>query len=150
MIKLIEGDITKEYGRCLIAHGVNCQGVMGSGVAKAIRAKWPDVYRRFLEMPTGPEMLGKCDIMKVGREGTYVANCYTQLFFGSDGKRYADLQAVESALDDCFFFCNLHMLTLKAPKIGSGLGGLSWENEVQPIFERLNRKYNVNVEIFYI
>ena len=42
----IQKDITTErHG--LIIHGVNCQGVMGSGVALAIRNKWPVVYDEY-------------------------------------------------------------------------------------------------------
>ena len=32
----------------VIAHQVNCQGVMGSGVAKQIRDKWPRVYDSYV------------------------------------------------------------------------------------------------------
>ena len=28
-----------------ICHQVNCQGVMGSGIAKQIRERWPEVYK---------------------------------------------------------------------------------------------------------
>lgn len=149
-MKLIQGDITKERGNCVIAHGVNCQGVMGSGVAKAIKERWPIIYQCFLEAPTGPYMLGSAHFIRVEEDNTYVANCYTQEFFGKDGKQYASLEALEKALESCFEFCQVEGLTLKAPKIGSGLGGLSWEHEVLPIFVRLNMQYNVNVEIFYI
>ena len=31
----------------VIAHQVNCQGVMGSGVAKQIRDKWTNVYTAY-------------------------------------------------------------------------------------------------------
>ena len=31
----------------VIAHQVNCQGVMGSGVAKQIKEKWPDVFKQY-------------------------------------------------------------------------------------------------------
>ena len=32
-----------------ICHQVNCQGKMNSGVAKAIRDKWPEVYIQYLK-----------------------------------------------------------------------------------------------------
>lgn len=43
MIYLNKNIITIQEG--VIAHGVNCTGAMNSGVAKAIREKWPEVYR---------------------------------------------------------------------------------------------------------
>ena len=49
MIRYIKGDITKS--NCdIICHQVNCQGKMNSGVAKAIRAKWPKVYEESCEI----------------------------------------------------------------------------------------------------
>lgn len=40
MIKHIKGDIFQS-GADVILHQVNCQGVMGSGVAKQVREKYP-------------------------------------------------------------------------------------------------------------
>ena len=31
-----------------ICHQVNCQGRMGSGIAKQIRDRWPDVYEAYM------------------------------------------------------------------------------------------------------
>lgn len=42
MIKHIKGDIFQSSAD-VILHQVNCQGVMGSGVAKQVREKYPDV-----------------------------------------------------------------------------------------------------------
>ena len=40
MIKIFEGDLL-ESGANFICHQVNCQGVMGSGVAKQIKEQFP-------------------------------------------------------------------------------------------------------------
>ena len=37
-----------ESGCDIICHQVNCQKVMGSGIAKQIREKWPIVYYDYL------------------------------------------------------------------------------------------------------
>lgn len=48
-MKYIKKDITTvNWG--IIAHGVNCRGRMSSGVAAAIRSKWPIVYDKYREM----------------------------------------------------------------------------------------------------
>jgi len=31
----------------VIAHQVNCQGIMGSGIAKQIKEKWFDVFKQY-------------------------------------------------------------------------------------------------------
>jgi len=42
-MKQIQGNVlTVQNG--IICHQANCQGVMGAGIAKAIRDKWPTVY----------------------------------------------------------------------------------------------------------
>ena len=33
----------------IICHQVNCQGVMGSGVAKEVRERFPNVYEQYHE-----------------------------------------------------------------------------------------------------
>ena len=43
MIKTVNGNIL-EATEDIICHQVNCQGVMGSGLAKQIRSKWPSVF----------------------------------------------------------------------------------------------------------
>lgn len=43
MIKFVNGDITKS-STGIIAHQVNCRGLMGAGVAKSIKAAFPNVY----------------------------------------------------------------------------------------------------------
>ena len=54
VIKEIQKDITTvEEG--VVLHGCNCSGGFGSGVAGAIRKKWPDVYEMFKENGTGKQ-----------------------------------------------------------------------------------------------
>lgn len=98
IIRNITGDVTAPI-KGIIGHGVNCQGVMGSGVALAIRNKFPKVYTEYLALcaRTKPEdLLGTTQLVKI-TDDLYVANMFTQLNFGGDGKVYASLDAVRSA-----------------------------------------------------
>lgn len=124
----------------IIAHGTNCSHSFGSGVAGAIRKKWPNVYESFMRAPRGPKMLGTAHLIGVssnGSEDLFVANCYTQLNYGRDGKRYADPNAIQTSLSQVFNWAQLFDLPLYMPKIGCGLGGLDWDTEVQPIVVQL-------------
>lgn len=112
----------------IVAHGVNCQKVMGSGVAKAIREKWPSVYTAY--MATTPEM-GFAPLVCINTR-LWVANCYTQRFYGKDGEVYANLAAVGACLVYLVNRCREFGLSLYMPRIGCGLGGLKWE-QVQPL-----------------
>lgn len=143
MITYLDKDITTiEEG--IIAHGVNCQGVMGSGVAKAIRDKWPDVYKGYMnngKNRTGKDdnLLGSCHLIQANMKDVdckvHVANCYTQRFYGRDGKKYADQWAIIESLKYVYYWADLYELDVFMPKIGAGLGGLDWETEVLPIVE---------------
>lgn len=98
IIRNINGDVTAPI-KGIIGHGVNCQGVMGSGVALAIRNKFPKAYAEYLALcarKEPEELLGTTQLVQI-TDDLYVANMFTQLNFGGDGKVYASLDAVRSA-----------------------------------------------------
>lgn len=133
----------------VIAHGVNTLGVMGAGVALAIRNRWPavfDAYERNSRL--GDELLGSAHAIRVG-EGLWVVNCYTQKTIGPRGSgRHADPDALRRSLEFAIVHAASCDLMLHAPRIGCDLGGLDWDSEVLPIFEDLNTIYDgVNIVI---
>lgn len=148
-MEYIQGDITNETSG-LIIHGVNCVGVMGSGVALAIKTKWPQVYEAYKSHQQGREALGKVQFVPI-EPGLYIGNCWTQEFFGNDGKIYADRGALRRCLFQALAFCETHGLELKTPKIAAGLAGLNWDADVVPIFELARAAYpTVPVKVFVI
>jgi len=144
MINYIKKDITTvEKG--VVCHGVNCQQTMGSGVAKAIKEKWPIIYDIYMTKAKGKHMLGVADVVPI-KEDLYVANCYTQVFYGYGGGRYASPDAIRSCLADMVVHADYHEIPLYMPKIGCGLGGLDWDREVRPIIEKLDEFFG-SIEI---
>ena len=146
----IKQDITKVTSG-LIMHGVNCMGAMHSGVALAIKTKWPMIYDIFKTMPIGRDMLGQTHMISI-TDDLYVANCYTQLNYGYDKTvRYASIDAVQECIEACFLFAEANKFDISTPRIASDRGGLSWGDEVQPIFFTLNKQYiDVTVNVYYI
>lgn len=147
-------DITTIEGPAIIIHGVNCQGKMGSGVAKAISDKWPAVKEEYLRshditfsgnrIDRIPCQLGDVEYIEANSiNDIYVVNCYTQEFYGYDGKKYADLSAIRTCID---MVCRIYGYdrNIFSPKIGCGLGGLDWETEVKPIYEEIEKQHPVN------
>lgn len=149
-MKYVKKDITT-VDDGLVIHGVNCQGVMGSGVARAIRNKWPKVYDAYRQLGKGVHLLGCSHIVTISEDPILcVGNCYTQEYYGNDGKRYAELGSIESALDGVFSYASALGLTIHSPMIGCGLGGLKWE-DVLEIYEGIINKYDCdNVFIYYL
>jgi len=132
---IINQDITTvDVG--IVAHGVNCQRVMGSGVALAIRKMWPKAFEQYVY---NDPILGATQFVQID-ELLWVANCYTQTSYGRAGGPYADLVSVESSLDATFAFAAEKHLPLFMPRIGCGLGGLQWD-DVRLVIERLEEKY---------
>lgn len=152
-MKYIQKDITT-VERGIIAHGVNCQHAMGSGVALAIRNKWPIVYKKYMAAPKGKVMLGTSQLIEVGTpnsDSLFVANCYTQVFYGRGGGKYASAAAVEQSLRQTLTACDWYDLDLYLPKIGAGLGGLDWDKDVVPRIESLNEDFSrVNIIVCQI
>lgn len=104
MIKHIKCDIF-ESGADVICHQVNCQGVMGSGIAKQMRERYPKVYneyKRRCDIYAPKALLGTAQF--VGTSVTYrtpflgIFNLFGQENFGYDGKCYTDY----TALYKCF------------------------------------------------
>ena len=78
----------------IICHQVNCQGVMGSGVAKEVRERYPKVYEKYHTYCESnkdcPErMLGVAQMVPVDEKGSrWIVNCFGQNGYGYDGKQY--------------------------------------------------------------
>ena len=102
MIKKITGDILDSTEDC-ICQQVNCQGVMGAGVAKAIAEKWPLVKALYLwkcrqQINLG-ELLGSIQAVNINEE-QMIINIFGQLDYGRDKyKRYTDYSALTKAFD---------------------------------------------------
>src|SRR5262245_16200004 len=120
-MKIIRQDITTVEAPAVIIHGVNCQGAMGSGVAKALYTKWPQVREAYMALPKASMNLGKVQPVLVGGD-LYVLNCFTQSCYGYDGERYADLSAIGDCLGKTAKFCEVvGIRILYSPRLGCGL-----------------------------
>lgn len=124
----------------VIVHGCNAQGVMGSGVAKQLRAKYPEIYGAYVKhldsfKAKSSKPLGSVSFVAV-HSGLIVANAITQEFYGRDGKQYVSYEALHKAMLDVIDLAyggTVHVPYL----IGAGLGGGN-EQKVMKIFESLN------------
>lgn len=107
----------------IIAHGCNAQGVMGSGIAKQIRDKYPEAYQTYLlQCQSKPGLLGSTSLVEVTKT-LKVANCITQEFYGRDPKLvYVDY----SALCRCMTTLVYQPEDIHIPKIGAGLANGNW------------------------
>lgn len=129
-MKIIEKDIlTVESG--IIVQQVNCQGKMNSGLAKAIRDKWPVVYEDYInsyntEKSWPFDLLGHIKITGILKD-LYVCNIFGQLNFGYDGKRYTDYCALNEAFKELFNRAGYYDRQVYFPeRFGCDRGGADW------------------------
>lgn len=118
--KYIKGDI-RDTELDHIAHGVNCQNVMGSGVAKALYEKWPEVKSIYHE--EGHVVLGAISSVDCWGYNKTVWNCYTQNHYLPRSVRNVNYAAIVQCFDK-LKLCGITKLAI--PKIGCGLAGGDW------------------------
>jgi len=147
-MNIITKDITTVSSPAIIIHGVNCQRTMQSGVAKALYTKWPHVKDSYMSFAKEDMKLGMTSSVQV-RNKLYVMNCWTQQEYGYDQGIYADSHAIKECLESTAVFCaESNIRQIYSPRMGCGLGGLNWENDVQPILVKFERYYpNINITI---
>lgn len=114
----------------VIVHGCNMRGVMGSGVALAVRNKYPKCYQKYyseLNSSYSNHDISIGDIIWWSNGKLFIANGLTQETYGRDPNiRYANYTAIASVFRMVMrtnkgFESDIHF-----PKIGAGLGNGDW------------------------
>lgn len=139
-IRIVNGDLLDSQAQ-VIAHQTNCCKGFGSGVAKAIKEKWPHVaemHRLACNVNEGkgnePANLLGCiqpvsvsDPMFYGDK--YVVNMYAQENYGYDGAKYTSYDALDTCLSKLVTFCKDKGIKTVAFPYGmsSVRGGANWE-----------------------
>lgn len=121
-MKIVDGDILDvESG--IIAHQVNCVGVMGAGLALQIRNKYPEVYTKYKDCcDTGHSRLGSCLLVDVG--DVTIANLFAQNGYGRRGV-HTDYLALNKCLIELREFANGREIHIPYG-LGCGLAGGDW------------------------
>ena len=128
----------------VVAHQVNCLGVMGSGVAKQVKELFPEVYtsyRNHCIIEDKSVLLGCCLMVKTTKTSPqYIANIFGQFGYGSDGRRRTDYQAVETSLRYLRSHMKMRDLhTVAIPyKMSCDRGGGDWNIVKELINQNLN------------
>lgn len=136
-IQFVSGDLfANRFNAKALAHGCNCQGSMGAGVAKTIRARYPAMYEEYRSRcKTEPRRfnLGDCWLWKADDQ-PWVFNLGTQ-----EGvwRARASYEAIETALASMRRQADREgVASIAVPRIGAGYGGLSWR-KVRAVVEKV-------------
>jgi len=129
-LQMIEGNIL-DIEEGYILQQVNCRGVMGSGLAKQIREKYPQVYTEyqyFCKKWEPEEILGWYNMTAINNY-LGIVNIFGQVGYGRTG-RFTNYGAVAMALIRANKLEELNKtdLPVYVPfQMGCGLGGGDWE-----------------------
>lgn len=141
-----EGDILQS-GADVICQQVNCMGVMGAGLAKQVRDKYPSVYIAYKEKCKKGSCLGDAQLCEIGER--VIANLFGQEGYGRD-KRYTDYDALKNALlqvNEVFGYGYPQRRIALPHGLGCGLAGGDW-SVVRPMIEEIFGKSQCVCEIW--
>lgn len=106
-----------------IGHGVNTKGLMGAGIAKAIREAYPQISGAYIQWCNQGAQGGDVQLYKISDE-RIIVNIASQELPGADAQ-YAWLATGLMEAVKQLRALSIHRLAL--PRIGCGIGGLDWE-----------------------
>lgn len=125
---------------------INTVGVMGAGIAKQFKARFPDMFEDYKqkcerqEVQTGQPYLWK----PADAETAWVLNFPTKQHWR--GK--SEIQWIEEGLDYLLqHYREWNIQSLAVPALGCSLGGLKWE-QVKPVMEHYLSQMDIPVEIY--
>lgn len=142
---------TLHYGNLLnteckyICHQVNTQGVMGSGVAKYIKVRYPYNYLRYHNMCcqyNSNDLLGSVLFIQED-DGKTICNMFSQNEYGYDGKIYTSYEAFEKCLEQIKMYCPKGSSIAFPWKVACVRGGADW-SKIRPIIEEVLADYDIH------
>lgn len=136
----------------IIAHQVNCLGIMGGGIALQIKNKWPRVfedYKEFIEdwkYCNGELPLGHCLAVRLNDEQRTVINIFGQNGIGGMATDYEAVRKAFIELKEYLISDKIYRYDSQIPvgipyKMGCGLGGGDWDT-YREMLQELEDKYN--------
>ncbi|ASK27291.1 macro domain-containing protein [Neisseria chenwenguii] len=147
-MQTIKGDLialAEAGGFDVIVHGCNCRHAMDAGIAKQIKAHFPEAYAADCATPESAGKLGQISVAEIGRDRLklFVVNAYTQDNWQGSGV-LADYAAICSAMRQVKQ--RFSGLRIGYPKIGAGLARGDWSVIAAIIDEELAGETHTLVE----
>lgn len=141
MLQFVKNQDIFNVGAKYLVNPVNCVGVMGKGLALQFKKKYPAMFNKYKVM---------CDNNEIRSKNVYFVNekdCTIILFptkkHWKDRSLLVDidegLECLAAQID--FIVSRTGEASIAIPKIGCGLGGLNWENQVKPLINKYLGKF---------
>lgn len=137
----VYGDIFDYAETHALAHGVNCQGLMGAGIAATMRKRYPGMERFYRLLCTSHALVPGGMFPWHDREtGDVILNCASQNEPGADARLGWLLASLRLAAS----YCVEQNYELAIPEIGCHIGGLD-RDEAFRVFEQIGNEVELTV-----
>lgn len=143
MIKILKGDIFDSDAQTLV-NTVNCVGVMGKGIAKGFKQRYPEMFEDYAKMcDRGEVRVGEPYLYKYS-DGPWILNFPTKDHWRS----LARIESIDSGLQHLLNnYAGWGIKSIAVPPLGTGLGQLEWRI-VGPVLYRYLNQMTVSVELY--
>ena len=141
-IQYRKGDIFESKAQ-VIVNTVNCQGVMGKGLALAFKQRYPDMFKVYQqECRTGKLGIGKPTLYQ--RSTPWILNFPTKYSWRGNSK----LEYLQKGLEFLVaHYKNAGIKSIAFPKLGAQNGKLLWD-EVGPLMAKYLSQLDIDVYIY--
>ena len=116
----------------VIVNAVNTVGVMGKGIAKQYKQLYPEMYKQYRYF-CEQELLITEKLWLYKDETKWILNFPTKKHWRAP----SEIEYIESGLKKFIeTYEEKGIYSISFPQLGTGNGGLDWELEVKPLFEK--------------
>jgi O-acetyl-ADP-ribose deacetylase (regulator of RNase III) len=143
MVRYIKGDLFESRADAL-AHGCNTLGKMGAGIAREFKKRYPKMYKDYKDRCAKGEFEPGDAYIFMNESKPHIINLATQSMLGG-----AEIEFIDKAfywLRENYKKYDLRSIAM--PKIGSGLGKVDWQQDVEPILNKYFDNGDIVIEVY--
>lgn len=142
MFKFVKGDLLESEAYALV-NTVNCEGVMGKGLALQFKRRFPEMFKEYADFCKSRQLTpGSLHCVDVG--GKLVINFPTKNRWRENSK----MAYIASGLDELEALINSRGIkSIAIPPLGCGCGGLEW-SEVKLLIIKKLHSVSQSVDIY--
>ena len=143
MIEERIGDLFAQEDLKALAHGCNCAGAMGKGIAVGFKERYPQMYKLYQSFCKAGAVPGEVFPYYDRDTDVVIYNLMTQRHWTTPATIEAIEQSVRTMME---MLQDIQIKTVGIPKIGCGLGGLDWK-DVLPVLESHSNGYDITIVV---
>lgn len=136
MIKYVHGNLLESDANVLV-NTVNCRGIMGAGIAKQFKQKFPEMFQEYKLACRRDKLQCGGDIWSYTFIEMFELKTILCIATKENWMFPSKIEWVERGLQNFVKWADRCAIKTAAfPKLGCNNGKLNWENEVKPLMEK--------------